>query len=74
MPENIEKKEPLPEEEGQVVEIEEEKNDEPEQKPEVSTDTEITTEEPISSKVFIRLNIASYRNRISIFASKLPRQ
>ena len=46
MPENIEKKEPLPEEEGQVVEIEEEKNDEPEQKPEVSTDTEITTEEP----------------------------
>lgn len=46
MPENIEKKEPLPEEEGQVVEIEEEKNDEPEQKPEVSTDTETTTEEP----------------------------
>jgi len=46
MPENIEKKESLPEEEGQVVEIEEEKNDEPEQKPEVSTDTEITTEEP----------------------------
>jgi len=45
MPENIEKKESLPEEEGQVVEIEEEKNDEPEQKPEVSTDTEITTEE-----------------------------
>ena len=46
MPENIEKKEPLPEEEGQVVEIEEEKNDEPEQKPEVSTDTETTAEEP----------------------------
>lgn len=46
MPENIEKKESLPEEEGQVVEIEEEKNDEPEQKPEVSTDTETTTEEP----------------------------
>ena len=46
MPENIEKKESLPEEEGQVVEIEEEKNDESEQKPEVSTDTETTTEEP----------------------------
>tara|TARA_R100001591_G_scaffold48624_1_gene59360 strand:- start:52 stop:987 length:936 start_codon:yes stop_codon:yes gene_type:complete len=45
MPENIEKKEPLPEEEGQVVEIEEEKNDEPEEKAEVSTDTETATEE-----------------------------
>jgi len=45
MPENIEKKESLPEEEGQVVEIEEEKNDEPDEKPEVSTDTETATEE-----------------------------
>ena len=45
MPENIEKKESLPEEEGQVVEIEEEKNDETDEKPEVSTDTETATEE-----------------------------
>ena len=45
MPENIEKKESLPEEEGQVVEIEEEKKDEPDEKPEVSTDTETATEE-----------------------------
>ena len=45
MPENIEKKESLPEEEGQVVEIEEEKNDEPDEKPEVSADTETATEE-----------------------------
>jgi len=45
MPENIEKKESLPEEEGQVVEIEEEKNDESDEKPEVSTDTETATEE-----------------------------
>tara|TARA_A100000172_G_C3034132_1_gene107860 strand:- start:621 stop:1541 length:921 start_codon:yes stop_codon:yes gene_type:complete len=45
MPENIEKKETLPEEEGQVVEIEEEQNEQQEDKPEVSTDTEVAAEE-----------------------------
>jgi len=45
MPENIEKKESPPEEEGQVVEIEEDQNEQQEDKPEVSTDTETATEE-----------------------------
>jgi hypothetical protein len=45
MPENIEKKESPPEEEGQVVEIEEDQNEQQENKPEVSTDTETATEE-----------------------------
>ena len=45
MPENIEKKESPPEEEGQVVEIEEDQNEQQEEKPEVSTDTETATEE-----------------------------
>ena len=45
MPENIEKKESLPEEEGQVVEIEEEQSEQQENKPEVSTDTETAAEE-----------------------------
>jgi len=45
MPENIEKKESPPEEEGQVVEIEEDQNEQQEDKSEVSTDTETATEE-----------------------------